>query len=110
MNVSYRWVIVAAGALMTCVAIGAMFSLAIFLAPMSAETGWTRTGISTAMTLDFLVMGAAGFGWGALSDRIGPRWVTLAGAVLLAAPMSSGNSSSLMGSWSGLPRAPSSRR
>ncbi|MGC2085560.1 MAG: MFS transporter [Bradyrhizobium sp.] len=85
MNVSYRWVIVAAGALMTCVAIGAMFSLAIFLAPMSAETGWTRTGISTAMTLDFLVMGAAGFGWGALSDRIGPRWVTLAGAVLLGA-------------------------
>jgi MFS family permease len=35
------------------------------------------------MTLDFLVMGAAGFGWGALSDRIGPRYVVLAGAVLL---------------------------
>lgn len=85
MNLSYRWVIVAAGALMTCVAIGAMFSLAIFLAPMSAETGWSRTGISTAMTLDFLVMGAAGFGWGTLSDRIGPRWVTLVGALLLGA-------------------------
>ncbi len=27
---SYRWVIIAAGALMTCVGIGAMFSLAIF--------------------------------------------------------------------------------
>ena len=27
----YRWVIVAVGALMTCVALGAMFSLAIFL-------------------------------------------------------------------------------
>ena len=32
MKSSYRWVIVAAGALMTCVGIGAMFSLAIFLA------------------------------------------------------------------------------
>ena len=85
MNLSYRWVIVAAGALMTCVAIGAMFSLAIFLQPMSVETGWSRTGISSAMTLDFLVMGAAGFGWGAASDRIGPRLVTLAGAVLLGA-------------------------
>jgi len=73
MTPSYRWVIVAAGALMTCVAIGAMFSLAIFLQPMSVETGWSRTGISSAMTLDFLVMGAAGFGWGAASDRIGPR-------------------------------------
>src|SRR5256886_3086531 len=35
------------------------------------------------MTLNFLAMGAAGFGWGALSDRIGPRPVVLAGAVLL---------------------------
>jgi len=83
MNSSYRWVIVAVGALMTCVAIGSMFSLAIYLQPMSADTGWSRTGISSAMTLDFLVMGAAGFGWGTLSDRFGPRPVVLAGAVLL---------------------------
>jgi MFS family permease len=80
---SYRWVIVAVGALMTCVAIGSMFSLAIYLQPMSADTGWSRTGISSAMTLDFLVMGAAGFGWGTLSDRFGPRPVVLTGAVLL---------------------------
>ena len=83
MTSSYRWVIVACGALMTCVGIGAMFSLAVYLQPMSADTGWTRTGISSAMTLDFLVMGAAGFGWGALSDRIGPRLVVLAGTLLL---------------------------
>jgi Major Facilitator Superfamily len=83
MKSSYRWVIVACGALMTCVGIGAMFSLAVYLQPMSVDTGWSRTGISSAMTLDFLVMGAAGFGWGALSDRIGPRVVVLAGAVLL---------------------------
>jgi MFS family permease len=83
MKSSYRWVIVACGALMTCVGIGAMFSLAVYLQPMAADTGWSRTGISSAMTLDFLVMGAAGFGWGALSDRIGPRFVVLAGAVLL---------------------------
>jgi MFS family permease len=83
MKSSYRWVIVACGALMSCVGIGAMFSLAVYLQPMSVETGWSRTGISSAMTLDFLVMGAAGFGWGALSDRIGPRPVVLAGAALL---------------------------
>lgn len=83
MTSSYRWVIVACGALMTCVAIGSMFSLAVFLQPMSTETGWSRTGISSAMTLDFLIMGAAGFGWGALSDRIGPRLVVLLGALLL---------------------------
>ena len=46
-----------------------MFSLAVFLQPMSDATGWSRTGISSAMTLDFLTMGVAAFGWGALSDR-----------------------------------------
>ncbi|HJT61224.1 MAG TPA: MFS transporter [Burkholderiales bacterium] len=79
----YGWVMVALGALMTCIAIGAMFSLAVFLRPIIESTGWSNTAVSTAMTLNFLAMGAAGFGWGALSDRIGPRPVVLAGAVLL---------------------------
>ena len=83
MKLSYRWVIVATGALMTCVGIGAMFSLAVYLEPMSAVTGWSRAGISSAMTLDFLVMGVASFGWGMASDRFGTRVVVLAGAVLL---------------------------
>ena len=83
MNLSYRWVIVAAGALMSCVAIGTMFSLAIFLEPMAIDTGWSRAGISSAMTLNFLVMGLGGFAWGALSDRFGARIVVMIGAVLL---------------------------
>ena len=80
---SYAWVMVGIGALMTCVAIGAMFSLAVFLEPMTRDTGWSRAGISAAMTLNFLAMGFAGFGWGALSDRFGTRPVVLAGSVLL---------------------------
>jgi MFS family permease len=85
MQSSYRWVIVGVGALVTCVAIGAMFSLAVFLGPMSASTGWGRATISTAMTFDFLIMGVAGFAWGTLSDRFGARIVVLSGAVLLGA-------------------------
>ena len=79
----YGWVMVALGAFITCIAIGAMFSLAVFLRPITEATGWSTTAVSGAMTLNFLAMGAAGFGWGALSDRIGPRWVVLAGAVIL---------------------------
>jgi MFS family permease len=79
----YGWVMVGLGAFMTCMAIGAMFSLAVFLRPITEATGWSHTAVSSAMTLNFLAMGAAGFGWGALSDRIGPRVVVLAGAVLL---------------------------
>ncbi|MEW9309212.1 MULTISPECIES: MFS transporter [Labrys] len=84
---SYRWVIVAAGGLLGCVAIGAMFSLPVFLKPMSAATGWSVTGISTAMTFGFLAMALASMVWGNLSDRFGPRPVVLAGAVLLAASL-----------------------
>jgi MFS family permease len=85
MALSYRWMIVAIGALMTCVGIGAMFSLAVYLEPMSVDTGWSRTGISSAMTLDFLIMGVASFAWGAASDRFGTRIVVLTGSVLLGA-------------------------
>ncbi len=78
-----NWPLVAAGALLGCVAIGAVFALAVLLQPMSAATGWSRAGLSSAMTLAFLSMGFAGFGWGMLSDRYGPRVVVLIGALLL---------------------------
>jgi MFS family permease len=50
---------------------------------MSEATGWSRTGVSSAMTLVFLTMGVGSFGWGALTDRFGPRIVVLSGALLL---------------------------
>ncbi|RUU53251.1 MFS transporter, partial [Mesorhizobium sp. M7A.T.Ca.TU.009.01.1.1] len=59
------------------------FSLAIFLEPMAIDTNWSRAGISSAMTLNFLVMGLGGFAWGAISDRFGARIVVMIGAVLL---------------------------
>src|SRR5690554_5459289 len=79
----YVWVIVAAGAVITCVAMGAMFALPVYLAPIAEETGWTRAGISMAMTVGFIVMGVAGFGWGTLTDRIGARPVVLIAAIIL---------------------------
>lgn len=87
MNQSYRWVIVAAGGLLGCVAVGAMFSLPVFLRPMSQDTGWSVTGISTAMTIGFLAMAGASMVWGNLSDRYGPRPVVLTGSIVLAASL-----------------------
>lgn len=83
MERNYGWVIVAAGAVITCVAMGAMFALPVYLQPMADETGWTRAGISGAMTIGFIVMGVAGFLWGTLTDRIGARPVVLIAAVTL---------------------------
>jgi MFS family permease len=75
--------VVAAGMLISCVAMGSCFSLAVFLQPMSEDTGWSRTGVSSAGTLVFLAMGASAFGWGWLNDRWGTRPVVLSGVVLL---------------------------
>lgn len=83
----YRWVIVAAGGLLGCVAAGAMFSLPVFLRPMAQDTGWSITGISTAMTFGFLAMALGSMAWGHLSDRFGPRPVVLTGSVVLAASL-----------------------
>jgi len=79
----YGWVVVGAGAFLTCVAMGAAFSLPVFLAPITEATGWSRTGVSGAMTIVFLSMGLAGFASGVLSDRFGARIVVLAGGMLL---------------------------
>lgn len=82
-NPGYRWVIVVSGALLGCVAIGAMFSLPVFLVPMTAATGWSRTGISLAMTIGFLAMAFGSIFWGTVTDRFGPRRVVLTGSCLL---------------------------
>ena len=68
-----------------CVAIGGLFALPVLLRPIARDTGWSTTGISTAMTLAFIAMALGSVAWGNLSDRIGPRPVVLTGAVLLAA-------------------------
>ncbi|KYH00042.1 MFS transporter [Bradyrhizobium sp. DOA1] len=79
----YRWVIVAAGGLLGCVAIGGMFSLPVFLQPIAKDTGWSVTGISSAMTIGFLAMAFTSMVWGTLSDRFGPLPVVLTGSIVL---------------------------
>src|SRR5262245_47633129 len=83
-NSHYRWVIVAAGGLLGCVAAGAVFSLPVFLMPISRDTGWSVTGVSSAMTIGFVAMAMASMIWGNLSDRFGPRLVVLIGSIALA--------------------------
>ncbi len=86
-NSRYRWVIVAAGGLLGCVAIGGMFSLPVLLQPITRDTGWSVAGVSSAMTIGFLAMAFASMIWGTLSDRVGPRPVVLTGSIVIAASL-----------------------
>jgi MFS family permease len=97
MKIFYGWVIVAAGIVMTCVGIGSMLSLGVFLQPMSEAMGWSRSGISLAAMLNFLCMGVGSFVWGALSDRFGTRVVVLSGGILLGAGMVAASQAATLG-------------
>jgi MFS family permease len=83
-NSRYRWVIVAAGGLLGCVAVGGMFSLPVLLQPIAKDTGWSVAGISSALTIGFLAMAVCSMIWGTLSDRIGARPVVLTGSIVIA--------------------------
>jgi MFS family permease len=97
MKLFYGWVIVGAGIVVTCVGFGAMLSLSIFLQPMTEAMGWSRAGISTAATLNWLCMGIGTFLWGALSDRYGTRAVVLCGGVLLGLGLGTASQAATLG-------------
>jgi MFS family permease len=78
-----RWLIVAALFTVTYGVSTPLAAFGVFL-PVFAETfGWSRGAISTALSVNLLLGGIAGFAIGALADRSGPR-VTLVSTVILA--------------------------
>jgi MFS family permease len=80
-----RWLIVAALFVVTYGVSTPLAAYGVFLPVLAEAFGWSRGAISTALSLNLLVGGVAGFAIGALADRYGPRvmlivTVALAGA------------------------------
>lgn len=71
----YGYVVVAAGFFIQAIQWGTYQSFGIFFNPLAVEFGWTRTVISSAASLSWLLVGLASIPVGALSDRLGPRLV-----------------------------------
>ena len=80
-RLDYGWVVVAAGALMTCIGFGTMLSLAVFLQPISKAMGWSTAGVSAAATLDFLFMGFAANYVAKLIQRF--HWINYIGLAVI---------------------------
>jgi MFS family permease len=78
-----RWALLAAAMVIVGVAMGALFSLGVFLAPIQTATGWSRADISAVALLAWVTLGIGSFFWGALSDRTGPRIVIVVGGLCL---------------------------
>jgi MFS family permease len=77
-----RWFVVLALFVVTYGISIPLAAYGVFL-PVLAETfGWRRGAIATALSINLLVGGVAGFGVGALADRHGPRVMLMATVAL----------------------------
>jgi len=73
-----------AAAAILLITMGARQSLGLFVAPLNKATGMGIVAISFAMAIGQFVWGLAQPIFGIVADRFGPRWVLIAGAVILA--------------------------
>ncbi len=80
----YRWVIVAASALMLGVGMGMLLnSLSVFYIPLNEEFGWQRGSVSLINLFAMLGLAAGGIVMGRLADRTSTRRVALVGSIVL---------------------------
>src|SRR6185503_2973006 len=78
-----RWLIVLALFVVTYGISTPLAAYGVFLPVLAQTFGWSRGAIATALSINLLIGGVAGFGIGALADRHGPR-VMLVTTVALA--------------------------
>jgi MFS family permease len=57
------------------------YAFSVFILPMEAELGWTRSQLTGAFSLSLLVSGIAGIPMGRWLDRHGPRALMTAGSI-----------------------------
>jgi sugar phosphate permease len=80
----WGWYVVLGAFLILAINYGARYSFGVFVKPMAAEYNWSRSVISAGMSVMALAYGIGGIFAGRLVDRIAPRWIITAGAILMA--------------------------
>jgi len=80
------WLAVGASAVGLILSTGplAVYSFGVFVRPLTAEFGWTRTGLFAALSFFQFGMAFSSPFWGVLLDRFGPRRVLLFSMTALA--------------------------
>ena len=80
----WGWYVVLGAFLILAINYGARYSFGVFVKPMAAQYNWSRSAISAGMSIMVLAYGIGGIFAGRLADRIAPRWIITAGAILMA--------------------------
>ena len=77
-----RWMAVVGGVSMN-LALGSLYAWSVFVAPLEAEFGWTRTDTSWVFTIAIVTFALSFVVAGRIQDVRGPRICALTGAVLV---------------------------
>jgi sugar phosphate permease len=81
-EIFWGWFIVAGAFFVMATNYGARYCFGIFLKPMSEEFSLSRSVIALAATINMLVYSFGAVFVGRMLDRIAPRWIMTAGAIL----------------------------
>lgn len=84
-KIYWGWFVVAGAFLLMALTYGARYSFGLFVQPLAADNGWSRSVVSLAASINLLVYAAGGIWSGRLLDHVSPRWIATAGAVACAA-------------------------
>jgi MFS family permease len=79
----YGYVITAACTIIMIVGWGTFFSYSVFFNSFIKEFGWSRATISGAFSCAMLVTGIAGIFAGRISDRMGPKGISIISSIML---------------------------
>ncbi|MDH4291720.1 MAG: hypothetical protein OEV56_03840, partial [Dehalococcoidia bacterium] len=71
----YGYIVVGAALLIMAIVYGAYNSFGVFFESLLTDFGWTRTTISGALSLSWIMQGVLSIIMGRLTDRFGPRVV-----------------------------------
>ena len=77
-----RWFAVVGGVSMN-LALGSLYAWSVFVAPLEAEFGWTRTQTSWVFTIAIVTFALSFVAAGRIQDRRGPRICAVIGATLV---------------------------
>lgn len=83
-KIFWGWYIVGGAFAVMGINYGSRYCFGVFLKPMAAEFGLSRSVISIAAAINMLVYSFCAIFVGRMLDRIAPRWIITAGALIAA--------------------------
>ncbi len=82
-QVFYGWWVTVGCSLVVFGVAGGQFSFGVFMKPMTEEFEWSRGTLSAAFGVTYLISGLMRPLAGYLADRYSPKWVALAGVLIM---------------------------